>query len=758
LFKGFRWRSVASLLVVAGSVYMVLTTSPRLGLDLQGGTQILFEAQDTAEVTVDEDVIERTVEVLRRRVDAVGVTEPTIQASGDRRIIVELPGISDPEEAIDVIGRTAQLTFHPVVEALAPGEEPADLGSNVLIEDEAGAPIVIGPAALIGEEVGGAIPFFDGQFGAWIVQVTFQGSGAAAWAELTSAAACEPFGSATRRVAIVLDETVISSPQVANDVACGIGISGGETIITGGFDQASAGELALLIRAGALPVPITIIERGTVGPTLGEAAIAASVQAAIIGASLTILYIVAYYRLLGVVGAISLIAYGLITAAVLLAMGATITLPGIAGFVLAIGMAVDANVLVYERTKEEYLGGAGVRDAAESGFTRALSAIADSNMTTLLAAVLLFFFATGGVRGFGVTLSIGVIVSLFTALVVTRVLVDLLTRSTWVTERPGLLGLNVGSRLRRWLKERPPDLMRRPRVLIAVAGLLTALAFTGMYIRPFNLGLEFSGGRLLEYETAQTADLDLLRAEMASIGLPRAVVQLSGQGSVIVRTEQLTEAEESSVDEVVRGVATDAVKVRDQFIGPTLGVELRNKALIALGVALAVQLLYLAFRFRWTMGLGAVAGMFHDVAILSGVFAWLGKTIDGVFLAALLTVIGYSINDSVVIFDRVREHRKLRPDAEVGEISNQACLQTIPRTINTGLGALFILAALWVLGGDTLADFALALLVGILVGTYSSVFVSTPIYIRLEQRYPAPVEEPEEPKKASKSGRTTATR
>jgi SecD/SecF fusion protein len=195
----------------------------------------------------------------------------------------------------------------------------------------------------------------------------------------------------------------------------------------------------------------------------------------------------------------------------------------------------------------------------------------------------------------------------------------------------------------------------------------------------------------------------------------------------------------------VEDLTGEATRVRDQFIGPTLGVELRNKALIALGVALAIQLIYLAVRFRWTMGIAAVIGMFHDVAVLIGVFAWLGKTIDGVFLAALLTVIGYSINDSVVIFDRIRERRKMSPEADVAMVSNDACLQTIPRTINTGLGAIFILLALLFLGGDTLADFALALLIGILVGTYSSVFVSTPVYVALENRYPAPLPEPEPP-------------
>ena len=748
---------MASVLVIGGSIYVVLTTEPRLGLDLQGGTQIVFEAQDTPEVTVDSDVIDRTVEVLRRRVDGVGVTEPTIQASGDRRIIVELPGISDPEEAIATIGRTAQLTFHPVLEALPPAEEPEDVGDNTLIDDEQGGLIVIGPAALIGEDVANAIPFFTPD-GVWLVQVDFQSDGSAAWAELTAAAACEPPGSPTRRIAIVLDETVISSPQVSAEVACGIGIAGGTTVITGGFDQESAGDLALLIRAGALPVPITIIEQGTVGPTLGETAIQASVNAALIGATLTIIYMIAYYRLLGVVATISLLVYGVATAAVLLSIGATITLPGIAGFVLAIGMAVDANVLIYERTKEEFLGGMVVRDAAGAGFTRAWSAIADSNVTTLLAAVLLFFFATGGVRGFGVTLSIGVIVSMFTAVVVTRVLVDLMTRLTSVSQRPGLLGLNVGRRLRGWLASRHPNLFSRTGLLIATTGVVIAIGFSGMLVNRFDLGLEFSGGRLLEYETTETADLDELRAQLADIGFPRAVVQLSGQGNLIIRTEQLTPDEETAIHGVAESVTGGAERVRDQFVGPTLGTELRNKALIALGVALAVQLIYLAFRFRWTMGVAAVAGLFHDVVVLTGVFAWLGKTIDGVFLAALLTVIGYSINDAVVIFDRIREQKRLRPDSSIDEVSNDACLQTIPRTINTGLGAMFILVALWVLGGDTLADFALALLIGIIAGTYSSVLVSAPVYIRLENRYPAPIEEPEEPKKASRSGRTTSNR
>jgi SecD/SecF fusion protein len=246
--------------------------------------------------------------------------------------------------------------------------------------------------------------------------------------------------------------------------------------------------------------------------------------------------------------------------------------------------------------------------------------------------------------------------------------------------------------------------------------------------------VEFTGGRLLEYRTERPVDPDAARQALADAGFPRAVVQGSGDGDLTVRTGQLDAAAEERVQRAVSAVGGQVSELRDEFIGPTIGAELRRKALIALGIALVVQLGYLAVRFRWTFGAAAVVAMFHDVVILVGLFAWLGKPLDGVFLAALLTVIGYSVNDSVVVFDRIRERLRARTREPLATLANDACLQTIPRTVNTGLGALFILAALFVLGGDTLTDFALALLVGILVGTYSSVFVATPLLVAIEQR------------------------
>jgi SecD/SecF fusion protein len=720
---------------------MVATRPARLGLDLRGGTQIVLEAKDSPDRRVDGDTVARTLEVLRRRVDQLGVAEPTLQRSGERRVIVELPGVYDPAEAVEVIGRTAQLTLHPVLGVAEPaaGEpattQPPANPDELVLADEGGGRLRLGPAALTGEAVGDARAELDPQAQVrWQVAIEFQGDDGRRWADLTGEAACQALGDPRRRVAIVLDRQIISSPQVDPSVACERGIGGGQTVITGDFTDREAQDLSLLIRAGALPVPVEVIEQRTVGPTLGEAAIRASVQAAVLGTALTILYMIAYYRLLGGLAAVALCCYGLLSFAVLLALGATVTLPGVAGFVLAIGMAVDANVLVFERMREEHRAGAGLRPSLKRGFTKAFSAIADSNVTTMLAAVLLFFLASGAVRGFGVTLSVGVLVSMFTALVVTRVLVELVTRAAAVRQRPGLLGLAGGGRLANWLAARGPDLLGRARWWLAGSLVTLLLAGAGLIVRGPNFGVEFTGGRLLEYRTERPVDLDAARRALADAGVPRAVVQASGDGDLTVRTGQLDQAGEERVRRAVTGVGGQAEELRDEFIGPTIGAELRRKALIAVGIALVVQLGYLAIRFRWTFGAAAVIAMFHDVAILLGLFAWLGKPLDGVFLAALLTVIGYSVNDSVVVFDRIRERLRDRTREPLDRLVNDACLQTVPRTINTGLGAVFILAALFVLGGDTLTDFALALLVGILVGTYSSMFVAAPLLVAFERR------------------------
>ncbi|MEU6565420.1 protein translocase subunit SecD [Streptomyces parvulus] len=733
--RSLRIRALVALAVLAASLAIALTLPIRLGLDLRGGTQIVLETRSTDTTEAGREATDRTVEVLRGRIDALGVAEPSIVRSGDNRVVVELPGVQDPERAAGVLGRTAQLTVHPVL-GTARSATDAENGERV-VPDESGQYLRLKGAALTGRDVKGADARFDQQGGAgWHVTVDFEDRGGDRWARVTGEAACHPAGDARRRVAIVLDDKIISSPQVDPSVACGAGIKGGSTQITGSFGDAEARELALLVEGGALPVPVETVEQRTVGATLGDEAVSAAARAAVVGTALTALFIVVVYRLMGVLATVALLCYGLISYAALAAVGATLTLPGLAGFVLAIGMAVDANVLVFERAREEQAARSrpSTRSALTAGFRGAFSAIADSNITTLIAAALLFLLASGPVKGFGVTLGIGVLASMVSALVITRVLAEFAAGRPAVLRRPRVTGISSTGPVRDVLLRRAPFLMRRPRRWLAASLVVLVAAGSGVLVRGLDFGIEFTGGRLVEYSTATRVDPDRARDALADAGFPRAVVQSSGDGDLTVRTEDLADAEAAAVTRTVAELGGGAERVRDELIGPSLGEELRRDALIALGLALAAQLAYLAARFRLLFGAAAVGALAHDVVVLVGVFAWLGKPVDGVFLAALLTVIGYSVNDSVVLFDRVRELLGRAPRTPFARLANDAILQTLPRTVNTGMGAVLVLASLAVLADGSLTDFALALLIGVAVGTYSSVFTASPLAVVLHGR------------------------
>jgi SecD/SecF fusion protein len=825
-------RALLALLILGLSAFYAITQEPRLGLDLRGGTSITLETSDSPTTQADAEATDRAVEVLRRRVDALGVSEPTLARSGENRIIVELPGVQDSAAAAEAVGQTAQLTFHPVLgpgdptqvvgrqappaplltavptpapaataapsaaATPAPSAQPSaapsqgravpDLPGDVLaapsptaapsaapsaapapsatpsagasaapevgedaefdptaeqtVLDDTDQPIRLGPASLTGEDVEDAAATVDTQTGtSRIVNIDFKGEGGRKWEQLTAQAACAQPGDPTRRVAIVLDGEVISSPQVQETVQCNVGIQGGTTTITGDFSQEEADQLAVLIKGGALPVPVTIIASSTVGPTLGQEAIDASVEAGIIGLSLTAIFLVVVYRFVGVLAAVALASYGLISYGALVALGATLTLPGLGGLLLSAGLAIDANVLVFERAREEYAASRSKRlmPALDNGFSKAFSAIADSNVTTLLAAGLLFFLAAGPVRGFGVTLVIGVLASVISALLVTRVLTDFGLRRGLVSRRPGITGLATLGRFRTWLEAKRPDLMQHTKLYFGITAAVLVLAVLGMLVRGFNFGLEFTGGRVVEFTTSQELSVADARSAVEDAGFPTAVVQETGE-NVSVRTTDISEQEVEEIRTALAATAGEVTVASNELIGPTLGDELRNKALIALVIALLAQLAYLAFRFRWTMAAGTVLAMLHDVVLVVGLFAWLGKPIDGVFLAAALTIIGVSVNDSVVTMDRIRETWSLHRSRPLPQVANDAIIATAPRTINTGLGAFFILGALTLLGGRSLTDFALALLVGLFVGTYSSAFLAVPLTLLFERRNSAP--------------------
>ncbi|MZF54636.1 protein translocase subunit SecD [Streptomyces sp. SID5594] len=748
-------RAVLAVAVLLVSVYITLTMSPRLGLDLQGGTRMVLQAKDSATVEADRETTDRTLEVLRQRVDSLGVAEPVLTRSGEDRIIVELPDVQDPRQAAAVIGRTAQLSFHEVLGAAPPGTDTApEAGEKRLIlPDEQGTQLDLGPVRLSGAGVKDATAFFEAQQAAgWTVKLDFHKDAGKDWTKLTGEAACHPAGDERRRVAIVLDEKVISSPQVDPSVGCQAGLPSGGTQITGSFTAKEARDLALLIKGGALPVPVEIVEQRTVGPTLGAAAIDASAQAALIGAAATALFITFVYRLFGALAAVALAAYGVISYAALVGLGVTLTLPGLAGFVLAIGMAVDANVLVFERAREECQDRPtrSLRSALTTGFQKAFSAVADSNITTLLAAGLLFFLGSGPVKGFGVTLAIGVIASMFSALVIARALTEIAAGSRFVSDYRGVNGIARPGSVRTWLTRKDPQLFRKPVQWLVISTVLVAVAVAGIVVRGVDLGVEFTGGRLVEYSTSRPVDVETARSTLADAGFGDAEITTAGDGDISVRTGKLDNDGEYALRTALATEGGETTKVRDELIGPSLGDELRRNALIALGVAVLAQLAYLAVRFRWTFAVGSVVAMVHDVVIVVGAFAWLGRPVDGIFLAALLTVIGYSVNDSVVVFDRVRELWAGNRKTPLATVARRAVLQTVPRTVNTGMGALFILVALAVLGGDSLADFALALLIGIVVGTWSSVFTAVPGALVLERTTTAP---PPVPGKSSRRAR-----
>lgn len=736
-FTAGTWRALIAFAVLAGAFALTLTQSAKLGLDLRGGTQIVLETQSTDRVKADRESTDRALSVLRGRVDALGVSEPTVARSGDRRIIIELAGVQDPRAAAKAIGQTAQLGFRQVLAPATEGQTPPE--GQIVLPDEQGTPFLLGPILVDGDGVKDAAAVTETQgVNNWVVQVDFTGSGADGWKQLISAACSNPTGG--QRVAIILDGKIISSPAAQPDLCASGG--GNRTTIQGSFTQKEADDLSVLIKGGALPVPVKIIEQRTIGPSLGDAAIDASVEASIIGLALTALFIALIYRVVGFMATLALASYAVIAYALLVIIGSTLTLPGLAGFVLAIGLAIDANVLVFERAREEYRDRPehGLAPALTTGFNKAWSAILDSNVTTLIAAGLLFFLASGAVKGFGVTLAIGVVASMISALVIARVIAEWAVRRSVLVKHPAASGIARTGRLREWLTTSGPNLMKRSGVWLGVSVAVVITAFSGLFVRGLDLGVEFTGGRIIEYSTGQNISVDAARQAVSDAGFPTAVVQKSsadGQGeNITVRVNKITDDQTLAIQNALAAKADGAEKIRDDSLSATLGDELRTKALIAFVVAISAQILYLAWRFRWTYAIAAQSSMISVVAIVVGTFAWWGKPIDGVFLAAVLSIIGLAVNDTIVVFDRIREGQNANRGRPLRPIVNEAILQTIPRTVNTGIGAIFILSALAFLGGDSLKDFAIALIMGLSIGVLGTIFIASALAVLLEERFP----------------------
>ncbi|MEP0945216.1 MAG: protein translocase subunit SecD [Rhizobiaceae bacterium] len=670
--------------------------------------------------------VSQSIEVIRRRVDELGTTEPIIQRQGVDRIIVQVPGFNDPERLKDVIGTTAKLGFHGVSDTMSAADALANrppVGFKVIPTSEAEsgeANILIEKAPKIpGEGLVDAQPGFDQRTNEPIVTFRFDNKNAQRFCKYSSA-------NVGRRFAIVLDDTSISAP-VIRDAICG-----GSGQISGSFTAQSANDLAVLMRAGALPAEITFVEERTVGPGLGLDSINAGKFAATVAGILVIIFMLLAYGTLGIIANIALAANIVIIIGLLSVIGATLTLPGIAGIVLTMGMAVDANVLIYERIREEKRAGRSLVQAIDTGFRQALGTILDANITTLIAAFILFYLGSGPIKGFAVTLAIGIVTSVFTAFTLTRLLVTLWLRLTKPKDLP-----------RRIIKLVPEGTSLRFMIYRKLSFPLSAallIGSLGMFVAVnLNYGIDFRGGTLIEYQSkSEVADLGDIRGRLSDLNLGDVQVQEFGApNEVLIRIESQgggDNAEQSALAKVRAVMDSDHTFRRQEVVGPTVSGELAQAGTIAVIASLLAIMVYIWFRFEWQFAIGAVLATMHDVILTIGMFAVLQLEFSLSSIAAILTIVGYSLNDTVVVYDRIRENLRKYKKKPIRELLDLSINDTLSRTVLTSVTTLLALLALYFLGGEVLRGFTFAMIFGVLIGTYSSIFIAAPVLILFKLR------------------------
>ena len=690
------------------------------------GESVVVRLSDAEKRATDERTVRQALEIIRRRIDEVGTREPTIQRQGSDRILIQVPGLGSAAELKEIIGTTAQLTFQPVVSRSASADQNPGPGNEILpaMEDEGTYYVLERAPVVTGEALVDAQPDFD-QNGRPAVSFRFDPSGARKFGDYTAENIGNPF-------AIVLDGEVISAPVIQSH------IPGGSGIITGDFTVEESTQLAVLLRAGALPAGLEFLEERTIGPELGADSIEAGKIACIVAFVLVLVYMVASYGTFGIFANIALITNVALIFGLLSAIGATLTLPGIAGIVLTIGMAVDANVLVFERIREEARTAKGPARAIELGYEKALSAITDANITTFITALILYAMGSGPVRGFAITLGLGIVTSVFTAIFVTRLIMIM-----WF-ERRRPKTLLKGRALRLVPQQTNWDFFRRWRLTLGISGVLIVVAAGSFTLQGLNFGIDFRGGTTIRTQSAETVDIGQYRDAIQPLGLGDVTITevfdptFGPDQNVAMIRIQAQQGQESVSAEVIRDVRTALQEVVPDLkftsvesVGPKVSGELIQTAIIAVALAIAAVLLYIWLRFEWQFALGAVAALVHDVVLTIGIFSELQIQFDLAIIAALLTIVGYSLNDTVVVFDRVRENLRKYKKRPLSEVLNISINETLSRTVMTSVTTLLALLALFVLGGDVIRGFVFAMIWGVIVGTYSSVFVASAVLLWL---------------------------
>jgi len=726
--QGLRKRLLALTLTALLVAFSIVTIWPpekkiALGLDIQGGTSFLIRLVP-GDKTINKGMLEQAVEVIRKRVDYFGASEPIISPVGNDRILVQIPGLDTAkiQEARDQLSRVAKLEFRLVYPDEGQRLKKIDAGQDVIppeyrieaykhagegnekpIEERL---LVKKKTDLGGDRVSGSNAYYGNE--GWTVQLKFDSEGAKKFGQIT-----EQYKG--HRFAIVLDGLIQSAPVIRD------AIYGGDAVITGKFSEEEARGLASVLE-NPLQTPVSIEEERSVSPTLGMDSIRASILAGLVGLVITLVCVAIYYKIPGLVANLALLINIVLLIGALTMFHFVLTLPGIAGIILTIGLSVDANVLIYERLREEMALGKSLKVAVKAAYEKAFSSIFDANVTTLITAAILFWKASGPVKGFAIALTLGILASLFTALIVGRNCLGWFV-DTGKLKRISMLHL-ISSKNINFLG----------KGFIACMCSLALLSAGGMafYMRgDRNFGVDFRGGDLITLSAPSKIDIGQVRNALKPIGFADASIQESAQGGksyITIRTPLNTS--DKVEKQIIQANPSAGFNVEgSERVGALVGGELAKSSLMALGLGILGILIFVTFRFELSFAVGAIVALLHDVLITVGMFSLLGRELTLTMVGAVLTIAGYSINDTIVVYDRIREGLASGRRGSIEQIMNESINQTLSRTILTSTVTLIPILCLFFFGGAVLRDFSLAIIIGVVVGTYSSIFIASPIVL-----------------------------
>lgn len=719
---------VIFFLLLAGGIYMAIagvgqnesgkTANVPLGLDLQGGLSVTYEIQDEKPTS---DEIKATVDKLQRRVDAYS-SEGEVYQEGNDRITVEIPLNTekvDAHDVLDELGQPGQLLFLDS-ENYTIWQQNQNNGTNDAYE-----------AVLTGSDIKNAQAGVDdsGTVKDYVVQLQFTDEGAQKFATATAANIGKP-------IYIIYDGAVASAPTVQS------AITDGNAVINkiSSYDEAES--LASTIKIGALPLELKQIQYNIVGAKLGQKAVSTSLIAGAIGFGLVCILMIVLYRFPGFIASLALTGYVVLMLLILSIRHITLTLPGIAGIILSIGMAVDANVIIFTRIREEISAGSGVRAAVKAGFSKALSAILDGNITTLIATVVLMILGSGSIKGFAVTLMLGIVLSMFTALFVTKMLLNSFLELG--VQNPKMYGKAKEPKIHGYVKNF--KICGVASLIVIIAG----LAFLGVNHsrigKSLNYSLEFTGGTSTTATFAEDDVYTLERAESEvapviaeTAGIDAGTIQIQtveGNNQVIFKTSELTEEQSAKIDDLLKS-QFKATEVDNQSISSTISGEMKKDAIVAIAVSSVLMLLYIAFRFSDVkFGVSAVLALVHDVLVVFAAYSIGTLSVGNTFIACMLTIVGYSINATIIIFDRIRENMRTQDSKEsLEELVNKSIGQTFTRTIYTSLTTFIMVFVLFVMGVTSLKEFTFTLMLGIVCGAYSSVCITGPLWYTMKKKF-----------------------